>query len=187
MFKLLKFNSKQLFIKSLIINTFVTLFTIILPYITKLFIDNIELKNGHKVLLFGLANILIVLVIQVLYYFADLFQGKSELFVWDNISQITHKNLQSYDPTQYDLSERNISQMLGQNYELLKHFFNQYPVMLTLYVVRAVAIIGILFSISPRKISFRRHQSLPFVKKYIYTEITKLGLMTRYCVDFKIQ
>ena len=38
-----------------------------------------------------------------------------------------------------------------------------------------------------RKISFRRHQSLPFVKKYIYTEITKLGLMTRYCVDFKIQ
>lgn len=149
MFKLLKFNSKQLFIKSLIINTFVTLFTIILPYITKLFIDNIELKNGHKVLLFGLANILIVLGIQVLYYFADLFQGKSELFVWDNISQITHKNLQSYDPTQYDLSERNISQMLGQNYELLKHFFNQYPVMLTLYVVRAVAIIGILFSISP--------------------------------------
>lgn len=42
-------------------------------------------------------------------------------------------------------------------------------------------------SIPPRKISFRRHQSLPFVKKYIYTEITKLGLMTRYCVDFKIQ
>lgn len=147
--RLLSYNNKVLFLKSFILNTLVTILTVAIPYISKLFVDHILSQKVHAMIVYGVLYVGISLFIQVLYYFCDVIQGESESHVWQNICQKTAENIQLYDMVETDLSETTITQELGQTYELLKRFFNEYPVALLLYLIRALIIIGILWSISP--------------------------------------
>lgn len=111
--RLLSYNNKVLFLKSFILNTLVTILTVAIPYISKLFIDHILSQKVHAMIVYGVLYVGISLFIQVLYYFCDVLQGESESHVWQNICQKTAENIQLYDMVETELSEATITQELG--------------------------------------------------------------------------
>lgn len=147
--KLVSYNSLKIFLVCLLINSLVTAFSLSIPYLEGEMIDAVVAQIWTSFLIYAGLNILFHIVIPFAYYWADIWQGKSELYVWQLITQLTEENLLKHDPAKSDLSESRIMQELGQSYEIIKPFFNAYPIKLLLYAVRALVIIVVLAMISP--------------------------------------
>lgn len=147
--KLVAYNSNTIFWVCLLVNAAVTILSLSIPYIEGKMVDTVTSQVWSDFLLFAGLNLAFHIAIQIAFYWADIWQGKSELYVWQNITRITEGNLTRYNPLTSDLSESRIMQELGQSYEIIKPFFNAYPIKLILYSIRALVIIVILFSISP--------------------------------------
>jgi ABC-type bacteriocin/lantibiotic exporter with double-glycine peptidase domain len=119
------------------------------PYLEKIFIDSIQFKHANKIpLIIGLMIGNYILG-QVLFYFQDILKGNAEKQAWKNIVKRSNHNLTKFDNKQVQLEESDVSQELGQSYEMLKDFIVYYPVQLVTYIVRELAIVAILFTIAP--------------------------------------
>lgn len=147
--KLVGYNSLKIFLVCLLINSLVTAMSLSIPYLEGEMIDAVVAHIWTSFMIYAGLNILFHIAIQFAYYWADIWQGRSELYVWQFITRLTEENILKHNPTKSDLSESRIMQELGQSYEMIRPFFNAYPIKLLLYAVRALVIIIVLAVISP--------------------------------------
>ncbi|WP_125607476.1 6TM ABC transporter family protein [Lapidilactobacillus bayanensis] len=71
------------------------------PFLTKLFIDNIEFKQGDHFWMLAMILLFNFAIGQLLFYFADIFCGKSEKEIWNRIVENLSQAILNHDSRRY--------------------------------------------------------------------------------------
>ncbi|KRN07791.1 multidrug ABC transporter [Liquorilactobacillus mali KCTC 3596 = DSM 20444] len=143
--KLLSLNKKSTMICYVLLDAIISLILILTPYITKLFVDSVQNKQTQLFIPLSIALALNFLISQIAYYFTDIVKGKAEREAWDKITCKLNNRLTTYDPKKTVKPDKEISQQLGQNYEIIKNFISYYPVQL---LSQSLTLIGIFVMLS---------------------------------------
>jgi len=148
MFLLFDFISRKIKFLLFIVNTLTIIVFLATPFVLKLFIDDLQNNGGNHFLYFMILQITMFLISQIVFFFEDYIKGISDIEVWEKTVQRLKGNLTYYAPDN-KLTEEEINQHLGQNFELIRDFFVYHPIKVALSAVRIICILVIIFIFSP--------------------------------------
>jgi len=147
--KLIKLNKRKDFLLFVLAEILYMIVTLITPYSQELFIDSLS-QDSVKVLANNIIFILVLYVIgQLLGYMMDYYQGMSEKNVWVNIIKKSSQNAKFYDMSESTRTRDDVSQQLGQTYEIIKDFCVKSTVEFVINIITEIGILIALFTISP--------------------------------------
>lgn len=149
MFKLINYVSKNVLAENIIVRFAIKSLYLISPLCTMKFIDSVVDKNFDGMVKWGIISVVLLIVSQCVDYLLDYYTGVAYSDSWNNIFKKLDKELLYFDFRKNELSENEINQMLGQNYEIVKPFIFEQPLEIIFSVIMLTAILVISFMISP--------------------------------------
>ncbi|MCL1999399.1 MAG: ABC transporter ATP-binding protein/permease [Turicibacter sp.] len=149
MFKLTKYVHKQTLTFYAITLTIHRILFLATPLITAMFIDAVVDMALETAFFWGIASAIAFLFVQITNYFDDFFAGKLHTEAYSNIFNKIDDTLKFYDTKKSSLTDIEMHQQIGQNYEIIKNFIFMYPMLSVFYCITIVAILVISFIVSP--------------------------------------
>ncbi len=145
---LVKYNKVNHFVFFLLSYILCIVIGVVVPLASSSFIDNIIAGNRKQIVYLVMVMVLLWGSEQISGYIFDIQKGRCEADIWNQICKKINHNLLNYDRKKKKLETKDVSQQLGQSFELIKNFFSYYPVKFLGMVVEAICVIVILFRLS---------------------------------------
>lgn len=145
---LLLYNKKIDIVMYTIVNLMYLGVLLINPWIQQMLIDNAVDYNIQGTITMIIWTVVLFCVGQILGFFCDWLLGKSERCVWAEIISEDTEKYRHYDMKRKEITDTEVSQQLGQNYERIRDFFLNEPIGLFCNTIQAAGTICILLAVS---------------------------------------
>ena len=147
MLKLKRYVSNKSLAIYCLINGLLKILFLVSPLVAKKFIDNAMNKNFNNMLIFGLIDVFLFVLTQVVSYIFDIFSKKVETSAISNIFKEVNENLDTYRVKEHSINRDRINQEITNNLTLIKGFIVDIPVSIVFSVITMIAIFLIMLKL----------------------------------------
>lgn len=148
MLKLKRYVSNKSLAIYCLINGLLKILFLVSPLVAKKFIDNAMNKNFNNMLIFGLIDVFLFVLTQVVSYIFDIFSKKVETSAISNIFKEVNENLDTYRVKEHSINRDRINQEITNNLTLIKGFIVDIPVRIVFSIITMIAIFLIMLKLS---------------------------------------
>lgn len=120
----------------------------LIPLYSKYFLDAVSDKNKNYMLLYGIINVFLLIISQLVDFIIDIFYGKLSTESLINFCNKTSELIEFYDLKKHDLKDVDLHLHLNQNYEIVKNFIFYNPLQIVFLSAKLLTIFLIMFSLS---------------------------------------
>lgn len=148
MLKLKRYVSNKSLAIYCLINGVLKILFLVSPLVAKKFIDNAMNKNFNNMLIFGLIDVFLFVLTQVVSYIFDIFSKKVETSAISNIFKEVNENLDTYRVKEHSINRDRINREITNNLTLIKGFIVDIPVSIVFSIITMIAIFLIMLKLS---------------------------------------
>ncbi len=174
MFILSRYVERKNLILKFILRILVRVSFVLSPFFLGKFINAVNNKNLDFIYKYLIYIVSLFVISQVLFYLDDLLYGKIETDTYKNIFYKGINKICSFDEKSATINPSQIHQEFGQNYELIKKFFFDYPIEVFVNAIYIVALFIMLLSMS-YIIAFTVLSLIPLFILFSYTYEKKIN------------
>ncbi|MFT8710217.1 MAG: ABC transporter ATP-binding protein [Sporolactobacillus sp.] len=149
MFQLIRLVSKKTIAANIFVQSLSKLTFLSIPVITMYLINSLVSKNKEQLLVYIGLSILMFLVSQMANYFVDVADGSATKEAWVSIYNRLDMEMKNCDLKKVPITQSELQQFMGQNYELIKNYILTIPIQLIINALYMLGIIICMFFISP--------------------------------------
>ncbi len=148
MFRLLRFVAKKYFYIGIFLRILLRTCFVATPLVLGCFINAVNNKDADLMYKYIIMSVVLFILSQTLFYFDDLVRGKIETDAYIKFFKLAVNKVYSFDEKKTDIDSARINQEFGQNYELIKEFFSNYPIDAIVNILYISGITIMVYSIS---------------------------------------
>ena len=148
MFRMMNLISRKSKLGYIIIYVILKMLYTITPLISMWFLDNIVDGNIQKALIFAILAVVTLACSQSFDYLFDVKEGALTCESWNAICDKIRHKLNHYDLSENTLTNTQLQQLLGQEYEEIKDFIFKNPIRIIMSIIEFTVVELILFHIS---------------------------------------
>lgn len=148
MFRMMNLISRKSKLGYVVIYIILKMLYTITPLISMWFLDNIVEGNIQKAIVFAILAVVTLVCSQSFDYLFDVKEGALTCESWNAICDKIRHKLEHYDLSENTLTNAQLQQLLGQEYEEIKDFIFKNPIRIIMSIIEFTAVELILFHIS---------------------------------------